>query len=336
MKLATLKNGHLDGQLVVVSRDLARASDASDIAANLRQALDHWAETEPALRRRFEGLQSGTTRSFTFDPARCMAPLPRAHQWCDGSAFLHHGRLLEKAFKHPPRENFETIPLLYQGGSDDFLGACQEVPLPDEALGIDFEGEFVVITDRVPMGCDPSEALKHVLLLGQANDWSLRSLVAREINSGFGFFQSKPSTSFAPVVVTPDELGPDWRSGRVHLDLHIDWNEQWFGHPNGGAMHFHFGDLIAHAARTRCLGAGAIVGSGTVSNDASGVGSACIAEKRVLEIIEHGAPRTAFMRFGDSVRMEARDHKGNAPFGAIAQRVVRAFLCPPDQSQEST
>jgi len=324
MKLATLRNGHPDGQLIVVSRNLTRAADASDIALNLQQALEQWADAERALRQRFEQLEAGATSSFEFEPSCCMAPLPRAYQWCDGSAFLHHGRLLEKAFKHPPRENFETIPLLYQGGSDDFLGARDEVPMPDEAHGIDFEGEFVAITGRVPMGCDAKSALKHVLLLGQANDWSLRTLVPREMNTGFGFFQSKPSTSFAPVVVTPDELGPAWQDGRMHLDLHVDWNREWFGHPNGDAMHFHFGELIAHAARTRRLGAGTIVGSGTVSNDRPGVGSACIAEKRVIEIIEQGKPRTSFMKFGDTVRMEARSKEGHAPFGAIEQRVVQA------------
>jgi fumarylacetoacetate (FAA) hydrolase len=324
MKLATLRNGHPDGRLVVVSRDLARAADAQDIAPNLQQALEQWADLMPALRHRFDALQAGSIASLPFDPSQCMAPLPRAYQWCDGSAFLHHGRLMEKAFKHPPRENFETIPLMYQGGSDDFLGPHDDVPMPDQSQGIDFEGEFVVITDRVPMGCTAEQALRHIVLVGQANDWSLRSLVPREMNTGFGFFQSKPSTSFAPVVVTPDELGAQWRDGRAHLDLHIEWNDQWFGHPRGDAMHFHFGELIAHAARTRRLGAGTIVGSGTVSNDRPGVGSACIAEKRVIEIIEHGAPKTAFMQFGDTVRMEARAPDGTRPFGSIEQRVVQA------------
>lgn len=324
MKLATLNDGSIDGRLVVVSRDLARAVDATDLATSLQQALDHWGDVSMSLRRRFDAVQGGALQGFPFDPTQCMAPLPRAYQWCDGSAFLHHGRLMERAFKHPPRENFETIPLMYQGGSDDFLGACHDVPLPDENHGIDFEGEFVVVTDRVPMGVSPAEALNRILLIGQANDWSLRSLASREMNTGFGFFQSKPSTSFAPVFVTPDELGSSWQGGRVHLDLHIEWNERWFGHPNGGAMHFHFGDLIAHAARTRCLSAGTIVGSGTVSNDTLGVGSACIAEKRVIEVIEHGEPRTSFMKFHDRVRMEARDPTGHAPFGAIAQRVVVA------------
>ena len=322
MKLATIRNGKPDGQLVVVSRDLTHGADASDLAPTLQDALDRWEVTQPLLRRRFEQLEHRSIAGFPLDPFACAAPLPRAYQWCDGSAFLQHGRLMERAFKHPPRENFETIPLLYQGGSDDFLGPHDDVPLPSEEDGIDFEGEFIVITGRVPMGVNPSEALNHVALIGQANDWSLRSLVPREINSGFGFFQSKPSTSFAPVVVTPDELGAGWHGGRVELDLHVEWNGQWFGQPNGSEMHFSFADLIAHAARTRNLGPGTIIGSGTVSNSKLNVGSACISERRVIEIIHSGAPSTPFMRFGDRVRMSARDANGVAPFGVIDQQVI--------------
>lgn len=324
MKLATLKSTDPDGRLVLVSRDLARACDASDIVPNLRQAIEQWRRFEPLLRERFDALQSGRLEGFRFDPVLCAAPLPRAFQWCDGSAFLQHGRLMEQAFKHPPRENFETIPLLYQGGSDDFIGPCDDVPLPDESHGIDFEGEFVVITDGVPMGCDAMAALERVILLGQANDWSLRALVPREMNTGFGFFQGKPSTSFAPVVATPDELGPAWADGRVKLDLEIHWNGQWFGRPHGAEMHFHFGELIAHAARTRRLGPGTVVGSGTVSNARTDVGSACISERRVIEIIQQGKPVTGFMKFGDRVTMAARDAEGRSPFGVIDQRVVAA------------
>jgi len=328
MKLATLRNGHPDGQLVVVSRDLKYACDASDIVPHLLQAIASWRTVEALLRDRSSALERGDRAGFSFDPRACAAPLPRTFQWCDGSAFLHHGRLMEKAFKHPPRENFESIPLLYQGGSDDFLGPHDDVPLPDENHGIDFEGEFVVITDAVPLGCEAGDALTHIVLIGQANDWSLRNLIPREINSGFGFFQSKPSTSFAPVVVTPDELSTHWTDGRVALKLNVAWNGQWFGCPNGDEMHFDFGQLIAHAARTRRLGPGTVIGSGTVSNDRPEVGSACISERRVIEIINTGQATTGFMKFGDRVRMQATDAAGAAPFGAIDQQVVRATQPP--------
>jgi fumarylacetoacetate (FAA) hydrolase len=231
---------------------------------------------------------------------------------------------MERAFNTPPIPDFETVPVMYQGASDDFLGPHDDVPLPDEGLGIDFEGEFGVVVDKVPMGATPAQALAAVRLVVQLNDWSLRALGPREMKSGFGFLQAKPSTSFAPVAVTPDELGDAWRDGRVHLDLQVEWNGTPFGHPNGREMNFGFGELVAHAARTRRLGAGTIVGSGTVSNADRAVGSACIAERRVIEIIDHGEPRTGFMRFGDRVRMCARGADGDAPFGIIDQRVARA------------
>jgi fumarylacetoacetate (FAA) hydrolase len=328
MKLATYRDGSPDGRLVVVSRDLRRAVDAGTIAPNLPNlltALERWDSAAPALQRLSDLLNEGTAAgSVDFEPQRCMAPLPRTFQWCDASAFLNHGRLMERAFNTPPIPDFDTIPVMYQGASDDFLGAHDDVPLPDEALGIDFEGEFGVIVDKVPMGATPAQALDAVRLVVQLNDWSLRALGPREMKSGFGFLQAKPSTSFAPVAVTPDELGDAWRDGRVHLDLDVEWNGQAFGHPNGREMNFGFGELVAHAARTRRLGAGTIVGSGTVSNADRAVGSACIAERRVIEIIDHGAPRTQFMRFGDRVRMCARDAAGEAPFGVIDQRVARA------------
>jgi fumarylacetoacetate (FAA) hydrolase len=261
---------------------------------------------------------------MAFEPARCMAPLPRSFQWCDASAFLNHGRLMERAFNTAPIPDFETVPVMYQGASDDFLGPHEDVALPDESLGIDFEGEFGVIVDRVPMGVPPREALGRIRLLVQLNDWSLRALGPREMKSGFGFLQAKPSTSFAPVAVTPDELGPHWSDGRVQLDLEVEWNGEAFGHPNGREMNFDFGQLVAHAARTRKLGAGTIVGSGTVSNADRAAGSACIAERRVIEILEHGEARTGFMRFGDRVRMRARAPDGATPFGTIEQRIVRA------------
>ena len=325
MKLATYRNGQPDGCLMVVSRDLATAVDASALAPNLLQAMQDWEQVAPQLQQVSELLNAGRApRSVAFEPARCMAPLPRSFQWCDASAFLNHGRLMERAFNTPPIPDFETIPVMYQGASDDFLGAQDAVPMPDEALGIDFEGEFGVIVGPVAMGASPQQAIQAVRLLVQLNDWSLRALGPREMKSGFGFLQAKPSTSFAPVAVTPDELGDAWLDGRVQLDLEVEWNGEPFGHPNGREMNFSFGELVAHAARTRKLGAGTIVGSGTVSNAAREAGSACIAERRVIEIIDHGEPRTAFMRFGDRVRMRARTRTGELPFGTIEQQVVRA------------
>lgn len=324
MKLATLKNGRKDGRLVVVSRDLRRAADAQAVAPTLIAALEDWAGCEPPLRALYDRLNAGELPgAFDFDPQQAAAPLPRAPQWCDGSAFLNHGRLMETAFNVPPIPDFDTIPVMYQGASDDFLGPRDDVPLPDEAQGIDFEGEFGVVVDDVPMACPPQLALRHVKLLVQINDVSLRALGPREMKTGFGFLQAKPSSSFAPVAVTPDELGDAWRDARVHLDLHIDLNGAWFGNPNGREMNFGFDRLIAHAAFTRRLSAGTIIGSGTVSNAGGAAGSACIAERRAIETIEHGAPKTPFMKFGDRVRMEARMN-GAPVFGAIDQRVVQA------------
>jgi fumarylacetoacetate (FAA) hydrolase len=325
MKLASYRNGDPDGCLMVVSRDLSSAVDASALAPNLLHAIQHWDEVALYLHQMSDVLNAGRSPfAVAFDPALCMAPLPRSFQWCDASAFLNHGRLMERAFNTPPIPDFETIPVMYQGASDDFLGPCEDVPMPDEALGIDFEGEFGVVVGPVPMGATPRQALECVRLLVQLNDWSLRALGPREMKSGFGFLQAKPSTSFAPVAITPDELGEAWRDGRVQLDLEVEWNGQPFGHPNGGEMNFGFGELVAHAARTRKLGAGAIVGSGTVSNVAREAGSACIAERRVIEILDHGEARTSFMRFGDRVRMGARTCAGAQPFGIIEQQVVRA------------
>lgn len=325
MKLATYRNGQPDGCLMVVSSDLSRAVDVSALAPNLLQAMQDWETVAPQLQQVANLLNAGgAPRAVVFESARCMAPLPRCFQWCDASAFLNHGRLMERAFNTPPIPDFDTIPVMYQGASDDFLGPNDPVPLPGEALGIDFEGEFGVIVGPVPMGATPAQALGAVRLLVQLNDWSLRALGPREMKSGFGFLQAKPSTSFAPVAITPDELGDAWLDGRVHLDLEVEWNGEAFGHPNGREMNFHFGELVAHAARTRRLGAGAIVGSGTVSNAAREAGSACIAERRVIEIIDHGEARTSFMRFGDRVRMRARTPEGTLPFGTIEQQVVRA------------
>ena len=326
MKFATLKDGTLDGRLVLVSQDLSRAVAAPRVAPSLIDALQRWEAVHRPLQDLSAALDAGTADgSFDFDPADCAAPLPRSPQWLDGSAFLNHGRLMERAFNTPPIPDFDTVPVMYQGASDDFLGPCDDVPLPSEADGIDFEGEFGVVCGPVPMGVDPGAALRCIRLVVQVNDWSLRALGPHEMKTGFGFLQAKPSTAFAPVAVTPDELGDAWDGGRVRMSLHVQWNGERFGEPEGGEMNFHFGQLVAHAARTRRLSAGTIVGSGTVSNASRAAGSACIAERRVIEKLDLGEIRTGFMRFGDRVRMQARFGGGrDGPFGTIDQRVVRA------------
>ncbi|TPG79584.1 fumarylacetoacetate hydrolase family protein [Pseudomonas arsenicoxydans] len=325
MKLATLKNASRDGRLVVVSRDLAWAVDAGSVASTLQQAIENWSSTEPGLQALASKLNAGEAAdAFAFDPAQAMAPLPRAYQWCDGSAFLSHGALMQKAFNLDPIDGVEHTPLMYQGAGDDFMGGRDDIALPSESQGIDFEGEFVVLVDDVPMGCSAEQALQHIKLILQINDVSLRALAPREMHTGFGFLQAKPSSSFAPLAITPDELGDAWRDGRVHLPLQVHWNGQWFGHPHGGQMNFSFGQLIAHAALTRRLGAGTLMGSGTVSNAERSVGSACIAERRAIEMIELGAAQTGFMRFGDRVHMDVQGRDGQSLFGAIDQRVVQA------------
>jgi fumarylacetoacetate (FAA) hydrolase len=324
MKLASLKNGTRDGKLIVVANDLRHAVSAEFIAATVQAALDDWGNVAPQLQSLAAELNAGKSKEkFLFDPKTVAAPLPRAYQWCDGSAFLNHGRLMERAFNTPPMPDFETIPLMYQGGSDDFLGACDDVPFVSEEHGIDFEGEYGVIVDDVPMGCTPEQAASHIKLIVQINDWSLRGFGPREMKTGFGFFHAKPATGFAPVAITPDELGDAWRDGRVHLSLHVQWNGAWFGHPNGKEMNFSFNELIAHAAKTRCLRSGTIIGSGTVSNADRSAGSACIAERRVIEMLDEGASKTGFMKFGDTVRMEVFDESGQSIFGAIAQRIEK-------------
>lgn len=325
MKLATLKNGHRDGRLVLVSRNLSEALDVAHVAPTLQAAIEDWARVEPLLQALSQQLNQGEAPgAFAFDPAAAAAPLPRAYQWLDGSAFLSHGELMQKAFHLAPIEGVESVPLMYQGAGDDFLGGRDDIPLPDESHGIDFEGEFAVLVDAVPMGCGAEQAFQHIKLILQLNDVSLRALGPREMKTGFGFLQAKPSSSFAAVAVTPDELGADWREGRVQLPLQVQWNGEWFGHPHGSAMHFGFHQLIAHAALTRRLSAGTVIGSGTVSNNDRSVGSACISERRAIEMIEHGEPRTGFMRFGDRVHMDVLDRDGQSLFGAIDQRVVAA------------
>jgi len=326
MKFATLKDGTHDGCLVLVSQDGSRAVSASAVAPSLINALQHWDAMVPSLQTLSDALNAGTAaNTFAFDPRACAAPLPRAPQWLDASAFLNHGQLMERAFNTPPIPDFETIPVMYQGASDDFLGPLDDVPMPDEADGIDFEGEFGVVCGPVPMAATPAQALACVRLIVQINDWSLRTFGPREMKAGFGFLQAKPSTSFAPVAVTPDELGDAWHDGRVQMRLHVQWNGERFGEPHGGEMNFDFGQLIAHAARTRKLTAGSIVGSGTVSNVSRAAGSACIAERRVIEKIDQGEIRTTFMKFNDRVSMQAKFDDGRAgPFGVIDQRVVKA------------
>ena len=324
MKLATLDDGTRDGRLVLVSRDHARVLAVPTVAATLQEAMERWTEIEPQLRQLSQALDEDSAGSAQpFDPRAALAPLPRAWQWLDGSAFESHGALMSKVFgmDQPPRDR----PLMYQGISDRFYSGIADIPLPSEADGIDFEGEFGVIVDAVPMGVSAEQALGHIRLIVQINDWSLRAIAPVEMKTGFGWVQAKPPCSAAPVAVTPDELGAAWRDGRVALPLHVSWNGERFGEPNGAAMAFGFHELVTHAARTRPLVAGTIIGSGTVSNENyREVGSACITERRGIEMVDTGAARTTFMRFGDCVRMEATTLDGTPLFGAIDQRVVQA------------
>ena len=325
MKLATLADGSRDGRLAVVSRDLARAAPASTIAPTLQAALDDWARAKPALEALARELDAGRAGEFAFDPARALAPLPRAYHWVDGSAYVNHVELVRKARGATMPESFWTDPLVYQGGSDDLLPPTADVPFASEDWGIDLEGEVAVVTDDVSMGTDAAAARGHIQLVMLVNDWSLRNLIPNELAKGFGFYQSKPATAFSPVAVTPDELGPAWKDGKVHLPLTVHLNGELFGRPNAGVdMTFDFGQLIAHAAKTRRLGAGSIVGSGTVSNRDRTAGSTCLAERRMLETLEQGRPRTSFLSFGDRVRIEMFDNNGDSIFGAIDQRVVKA------------
>jgi fumarylacetoacetate (FAA) hydrolase len=324
MKLASYKSGR-DGALMVVSRDLARCVAAGHIAPTLQHALDHWHEAAPRLARVYDLMNEGPVAGeAAFDPGACASPLPRAYQWADGSAYVTHVELVRKARGAEMPPSFWTDPLMYQGGSDGFIGPCDDIVAGDEAWGIDFEGEVAVITGDVPYGCPKDDAEKHVKLVMLVNDVSLRNLIPAELAKNFGFFQSKPASAFSPVAVTPDELGEAWKDAKVHLPLSVTYNGAPFGHPNAGVdMTFSFAELIAHAARTRALAAGSIVGSGTVSNKSGGVGSACLAEKRTLETIAGGKPVTPFMAFGDRIRIEMLDLDGQSVFGAIDQKVVK-------------
>jgi fumarylacetoacetate (FAA) hydrolase len=328
MKLATLKDGSRDGQLAVVSRDLKTAAMADDIAPTLQRALDDWQFMAPQLIERYEQLNAGRAqRPFDFDPGNCMAPLPRAYQWADGSAYVNHVELVRRARAADMPDSFWHDPLMYQGGSDDFIGPTDDIVAMSEDWGIDFEGEVAVITDDVRMGSTPQQAAGHIRLLMLVNDVSLRNLIQAELAKGFGFLQAKPASSFSPVAVTPDELGAAWRDGRVHLPLRATWNRVQVGQPDAGTdMVFSFPQLIAHLVKTRNARAGSIVGSGTVSNKDARRGYTCIAEKRALEMIAGGAPKTGFMRFGDTIRIEMLDAAGKSVFGAIEQKVVQGEL----------
>ncbi|MEM8684097.1 MAG: fumarylacetoacetate hydrolase family protein [Pseudomonadota bacterium] len=331
MKLASLKGGR-DGRLVIVSRDLQRCIDATDIAGTLQDALDRWDETVSALSQRAAELESGGGESF--DPANCSSPLPRAFQWADGSAYVNHVELVRKARGAEMPASFWTDPLMYQGGSDSFLGPRDAIVMADEAWGIDFEAEVAVVTGDVPMGVSAADAVGLIRLVMLVNDVSLRNLIPGELGKGFGFFQSKPSSAFSPVAVTPEELGDAWRDGKLHLPMLSTLNEVAFGKPDAGVdMTFHFGQLIAHAAKSRPLAAGSIIGSGTVSNKLDdgpgrpiadgGVGYSCIAEIRMIETINDGKPSTPFMQFGDRIRIEMHDADGRSVFGLIDQTVER-------------
>ena len=333
MKLATYKDGSRDGQLVVVSRDLSTAHYATGIAARMQQVLDDWSFISPQLQDLYDTLNNGKARhAFPFDPKQCMAPLPRAYQWADGSAFINHVELVRKARNAEVPETFYNDPLMYQGGSDDFVGPCDDVVVPSEDFGIDFEAEVAMVTGDVAMGVSPEQALDGIRLLMLVNDVSLRNLIPAELAKGFGFFQSKPATAFGPVAVTLDEVGDAWSKGRLNLTVQSTWNGRKVGMCEAGPeMTFHFGQLIAHIAKTRNVRAGSVVGSGTVSN--KGVekngktdwpkGYSCIAEKRAIETILDGKPSTEFMKFGDTIRIEVKGKDGQTVFGAIDQKIAR-------------
>lgn len=327
MKLSSLRTRSRDGQLIVVSRDLSRAVAVPQIALTLQAALDDWQEAEPRLRAVSDALNAGAEleKMFALDVLDLAAPLPRAYHWVDGSAYVNHVELVRKARGAQMPETFWTDPLVYQGGSDDFLGPCQDVPVPSEEFGIDLEGEVAVITDDVQMGTTHAAAGTHIKLLMLVNDWSLRNLIPGELAKGFGFYQSKPATAFSPVAVTPDELGAAWADSMLQRPLTVHVNGELFGRPNAGMdMTFDFARLIEHITKTRNARAGTILGSGTISNYDRSLGSACIAERRMLEQIEHGKSITPFLKFGDRVRIEMFDEEGRSIFGAIDQRVVRA------------
>ncbi len=330
MKLASLKEGGRDGTLIVVSTDLSRAVKASGIAATLQQALEDWQTSAPRLNGVYEVLNSSPAETingepvFALDTGALAAPLPRAYEFVDGSAYLPHVARVRRARGAEVPESFYTDPLMYQAVSAGFYGPTDPIRVASEDLGIDLEAEVLVVTDDVPMGVTAAQAAVHIQLVGLVNDVSLRALIPGELAKGFGFLQSKPRSALSPVFVTPDELGAAWRDSKLHLPLLTHINGEWFGAPEAGVdMQFDFAQLIAHAARTRPLSAGTLVGSGTVANEDTSLGASCFAEKRTVETLEHGAPKTPFMKFGDRVRIEMQDRSGQSIFGAIEQTVAR-------------
>lgn len=327
MRLATQDNQTRDGALIVVNDSATFAASVTDIASTLQAALDNWSDVSQALQARSDSLGPDQAHCFPFDPTRCLAPLPRAYQWADGSAYVTHVELVRKARGAKLPETFWTDPLMYQGGSDTFLAGHAPVYVADEAYGIDYEAELGVITTDVPMGVSPEDATRYIALFVLINDVSLRGLIPNELGKGFGFFHSKPPTAFAPLAITPDELGQAFDGQRVHLPMRSYVNGELMGQPNAGVdMTFHFGQLIAHAAKTRPLGAGSIVGSGTVANKNNHeVGSSCLAEKRMQETLDQGQPETPFLRFGDRVRIEMRSDDGRDLFGQIDQE-IKAYV----------
>jgi len=323
MKLSTLRDGTRDGRLLVVRRDGHAGTPAPDAWPTMQRALDHWDEAEPVLRALADELDRGAIEGIPVDPARLAGPLPRAFEWVDGSAFLNHVILVRKARGAEPPPTLETDPLVYQGGSGDLLGPRDPIVLHDPAWGLDFESEVAVVLGDVPVGARAADAAAHVRLLLLANDVTLRNLVPTELAKSFGFFQSKPATAFSPFAITPDELGDAWRGGRAHVRVRSTYNGQVVGDCDAGPeMHFSFFDLIQHIAKTRRFAAGTILGSGTVSNADRARGISCLAERRMIETIEGGAPVTPFMKIGDTIEIEARTPRGDSPFGVIAQRVV--------------
>lgn len=326
MKLATLQNKTRDGELYIVNKALTLAVSAKSIAPNLQSAIDNWSDVEPQLKILSDNLNQGKAENaIPFNTTQCHSPLPRAYQWADGSAYVNHIQLVRKARGAEMPDNFWHDPLMYQGGSDSFLDPTQDISVASETYGIDFEAEIAVITDDVPMGVSSVNAASHIKLLMLVNDVSLRGLIPNELGKGFGFFHSKPSSAFSPVAITPDELENAWQDNKVNLPLVSHLNKDVFGQPNAGVdMTFDFSQLIAHAAKTRPLSAGTIIGSGTVSNNDKSTGSSCIVERRMLETLEHGEAKTSFMKFGDTISIEMFDKDGQSIFGQIKQKVVEA------------